>query len=323
MQVPNFNRTAIFVIATMFVQNTIAQQITTEQKTSAIQMIAKHIAANYVYPEKGGQIASHIQSANFGGKFQKASTWKEFNEMVTNELQSFSKDGHLYVRHNPEVVSNLKKEAKAEARSKVKTYDEESTSSSGIEEAKVIEGNVGYVRLKEFNFNKKNLGELYDAMRKVNGTNSLIIDLRDNSGGGSEVGAVLESYFLPAGKPILAFTKRDGNVITESTVNWLEEQKYDKPVFILVNNKTASAAEAFAFVLQQNRRAKTVGQRTAGAAYKNDWFAIDDENFVSVSTAAPSLPGENISWEIDGIQPDIKVKKGDALDVALRAALKN
>jgi C-terminal processing protease CtpA/Prc len=89
-----------------------------------------------------------------------------------------------------------------------------------------------------------------------------------------------------------------------------------------VNKKTASAAEAFAFVLQQNNRAKIVGERSAGAAYMNSWYAVDDENFVSVSTAAPSIPGKNISWELSGLQPDIKVKKGDALEVALHEAAK-
>jgi C-terminal processing protease CtpA/Prc len=87
-----------------------------------------------------------------------------------------------------------------------------------------------------------------------------------------------------------------------------------------VNRKTASAAEAFAFVLQQNRRAKIVGERSAGAAYMNSWYPVDDKNYVSVSTSAPSIPGNDISWEQTGVQPDIKVKKGDALEAAVREA---
>ena len=120
----------------------------------------------------------------------------------------------------------------------------------------------------------------------------------------------------------MQFTTRDGNVTVDSTVTWLKEKRYEKPVYIIVNKKTASAAEAFAFVLQQNRRAKIVGETSAGASYMNSWYAIDDENIVSVSTAAPSIPSKNISWEQEGVRPDIRVKKGDPLDVAIREASK-
>ena len=191
-----------------------------------------------------------------------------------------------------------------------------------ITESKVLPDNVGYLKISRINIKKNNISDLYDAMKKMEGTKALIIDLRDNGGGGSEVGAVLESYFLPGATPTLQFTTRAGNSTIDSTVTWLKEKKYDNPVYILVNKNTASAAEAFAFVLQQHRRAKIVGERSAGAAYMNSWYAIDDENYLSVSTAAPSIPGKNISWEITGVQPDIKVKKGDALEVAVLEASK-
>lgn len=159
-------------------------------------------------------------------------------------------------------------------------------------------------------------------MKKMEGTKALIIDLRDNGGGGSDLGPVLESFFLPGGVPTLRFTARDGNYTTDSTLSDLKGKRYENPVYIIVNNKTASAAEAFAYVLQQNRRAKIIGERSAGAANMNSWYAINDENFVSVSTAAPSLPGKNISWEQNGIQPDIRAKKDDPLAVATREASK-
>jgi hypothetical protein len=317
MRILTIKHYAFVLITALLFQSLRAQQITAKEKSDAIQNIAGHIAANYVYAEKGGQIASHIQNANFKGEFDKATTWQEFDEQVTSELKSFSNDGHLYVRYDPEVVKELRKNAgKQEMKSKV--FVGGASETDVVTEVKVLEGNVGYVKMKEINITKKNVDQLYGAMRKMEGTKALIVDLRDNGGGGSEVGPLLESYFLPAGTPTLTFTTRDGNYTTDSTVNWLTEKAYDKPVYILVNKKTASAAEAFAFVLQQNRRAKVVGERTAGAAYMNSWYAVNDDNYVSVSTAVPSLPGKNISWEINGIQPDIKVKKGDPLQIALQ-----
>ena len=323
MRVPKLNRYAVLMIAVFFCYSAGAQQkITADEKNAAIQSIARQIAANYIYPEKGGQIASHIQTANFKGAFNKANTWKEFDELVTQELRAFSQDNHLYVRNDPDAVKEINNPGKS--------GDEQGHVSAGsyskppmIQEAKVLPDNVGYIKIATIDINKKTLGSLYDAMKKMQGTKALIIDLRDNGGGGSEVGAVLESYFLPEATPTLQFTTRDGNFTVDSTVTWLKEKKYDNPVFVLINNKTASAAEAFAFVMQQNKRAKIVGERSAGAAYMNSWYAIDDENFVSVSTAAPSIPGKGISWELSGVQPDIRVKKGDALDVAVREAARS
>ena len=322
MRVPKFNRLVAVLIAMASFQYTNAQQqITAADKNAAIQKIAKQIAANYIYPEKGGQIASHIQMANFKGVFDKAATWQEFDELVTSELKAFSKDAHLYVRNDRAVVKGLKYSGHTtEGKGQVNSGAPESVSMIG--ESKVLEGNIGYLKIPTININKNNVHDLYEAMREMQGTKALIIDLRDNGGGGSEIGSVFESYFLKEGTPTLQFTTRDGNFTTDSTVSWLKEKKYENPVFILVNRNTASAAEAFAFVLQQKKRAKIVGENTAGAAYMNSWYAIDDENYVSVSTAAPSVPGTNISWELAGVQPDIKIKKGDALNAAVREAAK-
>jgi C-terminal processing protease CtpA/Prc len=322
MRLPKINRLAAVLVTMASYQSINAQQqITATEKNAAIQSIAKQIAANYIYPEKGGQIASHIQTVNFKGVFDKATTWKEFDELVTNELRQFSKDAHLYVKNDREIVKDLKGAAHtAEGQGHVSSESPEPVSM--IQETKVLEGNIGYLKIPSINIKKSNVDDLYNAMRKMQGTKALIIDLRDNGGGGSDAGAVFESYFLPNGTPTLQFTTRDGNFTIDSTVSWLKEKKYENPVFILVNKKTASAAEAFAFVLQQKKRAKIVGESSAGAAYMNSWYAIDDENYVSVSTAVPSIPGTDISWELTGVQPDIKVKKGNALDVAIREAAK-
>ena len=107
MQVPKLNRLAAVLIAIVTFQSAKAQ-ISVADRNAAIQNIAKQIAANYIYPEKGGQIASHLQNENFKGTFNKATTWKEFDELVTTELKLFSEDEHLYVRNDPAIVKLLR-----------------------------------------------------------------------------------------------------------------------------------------------------------------------------------------------------------------------
>lgn len=225
MQVPNFYRLPMLAL-TMSLSLPAFAQLTAAEKTNAVQTIAKHIASNYIYPEKGGQIASHIQLANHKGEFKKAANWNEFNSMVTLSLQKFSNDGHLYVKNDPQVVKELRSSpASRNDRAQVKDNEQETHDSDyGFKEASVLEANVGYLKITEINISKKSLPVLYEAMRKVENTRALIIDLRDNGGGGSEAGPVIESYFLPDGQPLLEFTSRKGVVNTDSTVTWLKEK---------------------------------------------------------------------------------------------------
>jgi hypothetical protein len=312
MQLPNYLFLGILSFS-LLLSNPSTSQLSASDKTAAVQVIAKAIAANYVFPEKGGQIASYIQMANHRGEFEKATNWNEFDSLVTRSLQKFSNDGHLYVRNNPVIVKKLKDPAPEKDDSEQMKSDGQSAAGNnyGFAEVKTLDGNIGYLKISEINISKKSLPALFDAMRAMENTKALIIDLRDNGGGGSELGAVLETYFLPAGMPLLEFTARDGSQHIDSTVAWLKEKKYDQPVYIIINKNTASAAEAFAFVLQQNKRARIVGEVSAGAAYMNDWFPVNDENYVSVSTSAPNIAGKNLSWEQNGVQPDMKVKKED------------
>lgn len=142
----------------------------------------------------------------------------------------------------------------------------------------------------------------------------MIIDLRHNGGGGTDIGAVFESFFLPANTPLLEFKDRKGHVEVDKTVSWLQQQPYKQPLFIAVNKRTASAAEAFAYVLQAHKRAKVIGQPTAGAANWNTYYAVNPEIFVSISTAAPVLPGTDKTWEQKGIQPDYITLPGAELE---------
>ncbi len=314
MQVPNLLSCAIY-LTVLFPLNSNAQ-LSEAEKTAAVQTIAKLIVDNYVDAEKGGQISSHILTANHKQAFKKADNWQEFDKLVTKSLQQFSNDKHLYVRNDAAIVNELR--LQTEKKEEMNVLGHKPAGNYGFQEVKVIDGNTGYIKLSEISISKTSLPVLYETMRKVENTDKLIIDLRDNRGGGSEVGAVLESYFLPSGTPLLEFRSRQGTVSTESTVDWLKEKKYDKPVYIIINKNTGSAAEAFAFVMQKNKRATIVGETSSGAASRNDWLAVNDENYLSLSTATTYLAGTNTSWEKTGVKPDLKVKNSDPVDAILK-----
>jgi hypothetical protein len=297
----------------------LAQNLSKKDVETAVLKTAELIEENYVFGEKGKEISADLINQFRNGKICAVKSWKDFAISATKILQNFSRDGHLYVRYNPEQVKELlgvQNNASSEppeedgffygAKAAEKNY--------GFREVKILDDNIGYIKLSELNISEKSLPLLLAAMRFVSGTKALIIDLRDNGGGGSEIGAVFESFFLPKNVALLEFRSRRGTVEVSKTVPWLTETKYDQPVYILINKKTGSAAEAFAYSLQAKKRAKVVGQPSAGAANMNSWYAINDYIYVSVSTSAPTLPGSEESWEQRGVQPDYNAAPGKEIE---------
>ncbi len=295
----------------------------------AISTMTRLIEDNYVFAGKGKAIAAHLRGAYQAGKFGAARTWHEFDSLTTRSLADYSHDGHLYVRHDPNTVKDLLEAERKAAEDKKTTkgnfsydpfyYGEAAVADNfGFREVKVLEGNIGYIRLSEINLSEKSLPVLFAAMHFVANTKALVIDLQHNGGGGSAVGNVFESFFLPKETPLLEFKTRNGAATLTKTETWLTEKKYEKPLYILVNGGTASAAEAFTYALQRHGRARVVGQRSAGGAHMNAWYPVNEHLFISVSTGAPTWPGTEESWEGKGIQPDYPVAAGQEIEAVKR-----
>lgn len=301
-------------------------RLTNQGKGTAIKTIAKLIDDNYVYADKGKVISNDLLKQYNAGAFEAARDWDTFCDDITKWLQSTSHDGHLYLRHDPKTVQELLlAETQASTEDSVQTFGpdpffygkEAAEKNFGFCEIKVLNGNVGYIRLSEINISEMSLPVLYTTMRFVANTSALIIDLRNNGGGGSEVGPVLQSFLLPKDIPLLEFKTRNGQTRMDKTVPWLIERKYEKPLFIVVNKGTASAAEAFAYSLQKNNRAKIIGQSSAGAANMNSWYVVNKDLYLSVSTAAPNIPGSLDSWERRGITPDVVIESDHEIEYVL------
>ncbi len=302
-----------------------AQSLPKEEIDSAVVKISDLIKSNYVFEEQGNRIAAHLEQKKL--EFKSVKNWDEFAAICNGILQSYSNDGHLFVRHDAKTVKELLTATDHESESAVDDPFFHSKGASernfGFEEVKILEDNIGYIKLSEINISEKSLPTLFAAMEFVSNTKALILDLRDNGGGGSEVGPVLESFFLPKNIDLLEFKSRTGEVTAEKTVPWLTQKKYNHPLFIIINKKTGSAAEALAFVLQAKKRAIVVGSPSAGAAYMNSWYVVNENVFASISTGAPTLPGTDTSWEKSGVQPDHTVAEGDGLKYILEKIKKN
>ncbi len=171
---------------------------------------------------------------------------------------------------------------------------------------KLLEGNVGYVKIRNFNTS------CYQETRGVvesligQGATSILFDVRNNGGGYAKEMIRLLDYLLPEG-PLFRTEDYSGKTQVEvSDASFL-----DLPMGVLVNENSYSAAEFFAAALSEYDAAIVVGQKTSGKGYFQNTFQLVDGSAVAISTGKYCTPN-GVSLEGVGITPDIAVSVTEA-----------
>ena len=310
----------LFFIVFTAIQCLQAQKPSKQMVDQTVNTIANLIKENYILPSKGDSIVDYFLNDHKKGRFYKAETLKKLDSIMTKSLREVSSDYHLYTWNNLEIVQQLQSEKEENQESETSNFfnnKDAYDANFGFEKVEILPDNIGYIKLTQINISTLSLKKLYAAMNLVENTNALVIDLRDNSGGGSTVGSVLETFFFDKYVDLLEFRTRKGKTDVNGTVQWLLEKRYLKPLYVLINKGTASAAEAFAFALKNQERCTLVGKPSSGGAYMNDYFLVNQDFIVAISTGAPFLLGTTKSWQGEGIQPDYLVESENALKKAL------
>jgi carboxyl-terminal processing protease len=172
------------------------------------------------------------------------------------------------------------------------------------------------VRLVRFNiFTPEVAAQFARALRdELKDARSLVIDLRDNGGGEAESMADLASTLLPAGLSLGRFTDRAGAVRLEpytraalmSSADSFE--RFRRPVVLLVNARTASAAEVFAAALRETNRASVIGEATCGCVLGiRRRHRLPDGGILDVSEMDYHTAG-GTRLEGTGLRPDVTVE---------------
>ena len=127
--------------------------------------------------------------------------------------------------------------------------------------SKVLEGNIGYIVLTTFDENCAQKINQYLADFQKQGINSVIIDLRDNTGGIVQEAIGFSELFVKKGDIIMrSYNKEEKETITKSNAN----ATYNMKVILLVNGYSASATEIVTGALKDNKVATVVGTQTYG-----------------------------------------------------------
>lgn len=182
-----------------------------------------------------------------------------------------------------------------------------------IDEARILEGGIGYVRLRDFK--KTTADELADQVDafKEEGINSLILDLRWNPGGLLNASREVCDLFLPRGKLVTYTRGRDDRAMGLGENMRLETERRailpeDFPIIILVNQSTASSAEIVTGAMQFWQRGIVVGSQTFGKGSVQTIIPLrrPEGSAIRLTTAYYYTPAE-VTINKVGILPDVAV----------------
>ncbi len=168
---------------------------------------------------------------------------------------------------------------------------------------------IAYVRVREFV--PATVERLRQALRELGGPNGIVLDLRDNPGGRIEIGYAVANLFLRKG---VIFTRIDRAGARWAFPAHSAGTQPPVPMVVLVNDRTASAAEMVAGALRLHDRAVLVGTRTCGKALVQSMIRLPDglgqvnlttaEFLVGTDRRIARAPGRE-SW---GVGPHRQVK---------------
>ena len=175
--------------------------------------------------------------------------------------------------------------------------------------SKLINNEVGYLRLRAFNENSGNqLIKEISKLEKNDRPLGYIFDLRNNPGGLLSQAIKISDFFL-----------NDGEIVSTKGRKNKENRKFfakegdrikGKPLIVLINNGSASAAEIVAGALQDQKRAVLLGETTYGKGSVQSIIPLKNKGAIRLTISKYYLPsGKSIS-EI-GVSPDIKVEEQD------------
>lgn len=302
----------------------------------------KSVDYKYLYPK----IIEITQNNIYSKKVIQTDEWRKFKKQLNKTLSSVQDDIELFFgfnmlsqklpfsHYNLMIQQKIKKKEEDDIDEKEKTVTYEKKNNNTV-----------YLKIKNFSTSEKELADILPKIIKNNPKN-LIIDLRDNGGGGIEAAFEFGKYILNNDIEIgyfvtnkLHYTGFDRGLFrslpvvkpqtTDEFINYLKHNKgaklvfsnpkthiYSGNIFVLTNGKTASTCEPIVYVLKKSKRATIIGENTAGAMLSAAYFDISGK-YKLVLPIADFYTYDGVRLDGVGVSPNIETTSESALDKAL------
>lgn len=307
--------------------------ITAAHRTRALDTLDRRLA-HYVMIERTLAIRARLAARREA--YMALTDPEAFRQAINADLLAVSGDKHLQVWIEGRSRDDV---AAAGAQPTMEQMAaEEARNGWGVREAKVLDGGVGYLNLASFSGHPDSAAAIDATMARLAGAKALVLDLRDNLGGGEVALRQLMGHFAPEPMRLEDIQFRrckpnpddpedcipDGRDAFERFANPVAEPTFPtQPILVLVGPGTFSAAEAVAYDLQAASRATVIGEATGGGANPSITMDLGPWFTVVMPIGEARHPATGANWEGVGVQPDVAVPVGEALETALRIAVRS
>ena len=304
--------------ATVLGQSATPAVVDKSERDSVIEALATKLSAAYVLPEAVGRITGALRSANSAGEYDGKAP-KEFADAVGRTLRNASGDKHFAVFFDPAAAKPPE--------GATQSVEQRERLNFGFGRLERLRGNVGYLELVNFSDLRQQSAETASALLSTLANfDAVILDLRRNGGGNTPMVAFIATYFFDARVHMTDIYWRDTN---ETNQFWTTpfvpgRRAARQPLYILTSTMTFSAAEDFAYSLQNLKRALVVGETTGGGAHSSRGPQRLTPSFTAIIPAGRSIsPVTKTNWEGTGVAPDIRTPADASLGVAHLHALRS
>jgi C-terminal processing protease CtpA/Prc len=204
-------------------------------------------------------------------------------------------------------------------------------------EYRVVGRNVAYVALHSFGWHDV-VAEFDSLLPSIARADGLVLDLRRNTGGNSDVGFDLLGYLTTSPFPIPAWSAPDYRPMSRAmgrgraweadppgTWSAHGSQAYTGPVAVLIGPQTGSAAEDFCVAFESMGRGEILGEPSAGTTGQPLFYPLPGGGQGLVCTCRVTYP-DGREFVGVGVQPRLGVRPSArdlarGRDVVLEAAL--
>ncbi|HEX7813843.1 S41 family peptidase [Dyella sp.] len=277
-----------------------------------MKTLSRELVKGYPFPDLSKRYARTLADAARSNRYEGLDHC-DFGKKLTEELRATHKDVHLGVYcesrfRAPPVAGHGAKPAG------------EDTSIETVELDKNLAS--AYIQSQgAWGEDQDNYDAVVNAMGLAAHAKYVIIDIRNNPGGSGTIGRLFASYFYGTGDEqfyLNGFHKDRSKDIQEWTYSYVPGKRLpNAKVYILVNNRTASATEGFAYAMQRLKRATIVGQTTAGAGIAGSIVDLGHGMRAFIPVKMVVAPRTEQGWEGVGVKPDVETAPGEEKTKAL------
>jgi hypothetical protein len=297
----------------------IAAATTDFEKQRILRAAIAKLKEHYPDPAGAQKVADSLLAHEADGDYKAVAYGPDFAALVTKHMREASHDSHLDFIYSKSPLPDRPptRTPSPESRARYRKALEEQNCT--FEKVEILPHNIGYLRFNAFPDTEFCQSMATAAMAKLNQSDALIIDLRNNRGGYPNMIMLLSSYLFD--HPQYMYSPRENTGPQSWTQSPVVDNKLaDKPLYLLTSNITISAAEDFSYNIKMLKRATLIGETTHGSTHSGVFYSLNEHFGMAIPDVHPTNPYGANDWEGVGIAPDIKVAAADALNTAIELA---